>query len=381
MAESCMAVPVGALRERELGRARYGHLSTVAYDNRLESLRILYKHPIPNVTTPISCMDIDRVANSYLLCGGISGKIYLSNLNISDVYGPIAKEKFTLPDSLRHKYFVTSCQWYHDIRLFLSVSTGGDLTAWDLNSLEDLETYQICDSGKWRPQLHWNEVEKNNPLIAITDGTNHVRLYDLRVADCARQVRSKDSSIARAVRWLPSAHHVLFCGNNDGVLKVWDIRSARDALLTKTIRRDDCIRAMRFTSDGLFVVMVLYTGVVLLYDAVTLKRLGTFEFQDRRKWSEKMSNALDQFDIADEGSHIRVADLTRNSDPRIDATLTGHFSRVNACVYRPKYQQLYTAGADRNLLCWAPESERNRFHMEAETAVKKATMDDWSDDD
>uniref|UniRef100_A0A0N4YJ64 WD_REPEATS_REGION domain-containing protein n=1 Tax=Nippostrongylus brasiliensis TaxID=27835 RepID=A0A0N4YJ64_NIPBR len=94
-------------------------------------------------------------------------------------------------------------------------------------------------------------------------------------------------------------------------------------------------------------------------------------------------NSVDLFDsyCTIPSLQVFLQDLTRNSDPRIDATLTGHFSRVNACVYRPKYQQLYTAGADRNLLCWAPESERNRFHMEAETAVKKATMDDWSDDD
>lgn len=32
-----------------------------------------------------------------------------------------------------------------------------------------------------------------------------------------------------------------------------------------------------------------------------------FQIRDRRKWSEKMSNSLDQFAVADEGSFIRVA--------------------------------------------------------------------------
>ncbi|KAK6048651.1 hypothetical protein COOONC_13844 [Cooperia oncophora] len=108
-----------------------------------------------------------------------------------------------------------------------------------------------------------------------------------------------------------------------------------------------------------------------------------------------MSNALDHFAVSDEGSAIRVAlpigeDIVWirfskgfREESRVFhcSTLSGHLSRVNACVYRKGSQQLYSAGADRNVLCWAPESERNRLHLEAETAKATALSSDWSDDD
>ncbi|KAL6734939.1 hypothetical protein Aduo_005426 [Ancylostoma duodenale] len=381
---------------RELGLIRQSHLRALVHDERLDSLRILHKHPLENATAAVSCMDIDRVENSFLLCGGISGGIYLSNLLVSDLFGGERREKFTLPASFSHKHFVSSCQWYRDIRLFVSASSSGELTAWDLTSLCALESHSVCHSGKWRPQLHWNEVAKTNPLIAITNGSNNVPLYDLRVGGLAQEVRCAKGNVVRAVRWLPSKHHILFTGNNSGIISIWDIRSNRRSLSSTVTRDNDSVRGIRMTSDGYYLVAVLYTGSVILYDAVTMEELANYGFRDRRKWTEKMSNALEHFAIADEGSAVRVAlpvgddihwvrfSKGLRQEPRVApvSTLSAHLSRVNACVYRHGSQQLYTAGADRNVLCWAPESERTRLHLEAETAKKFAVMnDDWSDDD
>ncbi|EYB89690.1 hypothetical protein Y032_0228g2849 [Ancylostoma ceylanicum] len=211
---------------RELGLTRQARVKTVVHDERLDSLRILHKHPLENATAAVSCMDIDRVENAYLLCGGISGGIYLSNLLVRDFFGDERREKFTLPASLSHKHFVSSCQWYRDIRLFVSASSSGELTAWDLTNLCALESHIVCQSGKWRPQLHWNEVDKTNPLIAVTNGSNNVPLYDLRVGGLAQEVRCAKGNVVRAVRWLPSKHHILFTGDNSGVISIWDIRFA-----------------------------------------------------------------------------------------------------------------------------------------------------------
>ncbi|KHJ95767.1 hypothetical protein OESDEN_04279 [Oesophagostomum dentatum] len=66
-----------------------------------------------------------------------------------------------------------------------------------------------------------------------------------------------------------------------------------------------------------------------------------------------MSNALDHFAIADEGTSVRVAvpveddiDWIRFSrayhqEPQVSliSTLSAHLSRVNACVYRNGSQQ------------------------------------------
>ncbi|CAJ0606942.1 unnamed protein product [Cylicocyclus nassatus] len=380
---------------REKGLVRQSLIKNTLYDERLETLRILRKHHIENVSAAVSCMAIDRVENSFLLCGGISGALYLSNLLVSDFFGGERKEKLTLPASFSHKHFVTGCQWYRDIRLFVSTSSSGELTAWDLTSLSALETYNVCESGKWRPQLHWNEVDKTNPLIAITNGSNNVPLYDLRVGGLAQEVRTKRKTV-RAVRWLPSKHHILFCGDNNGLLSVWDVRSNRSALASRLIRPGNSIRGIRVTSDGNHLILVFYNGEVILCDAVTMKELAMYQIHRHRQWTEKMSNALDHFAISDEGTSVRVAlpvgddiDWIRFSrgfreeqSVTLTSTLSAHLSRVNACVYRYGSQQLYTAGADRNVLCWAPECERKRLQLEAESVkVSAITNDDWSDDD
>uniref|UniRef100_A0A158PCW3 WD_REPEATS_REGION domain-containing protein n=1 Tax=Angiostrongylus cantonensis TaxID=6313 RepID=A0A158PCW3_ANGCA len=213
----------------------------------------------------------------------------------------------------------------------------------------------------------------------------------------AQTLRINDTSVVGAVRWLPSKHHILFSGDNSGILARWDIRSNRGALSSTVIKKGTGIRGMRLTSDGKHLVVVLCSGAVILYDAVTMELLAKYESRNLRKLSEKMLHALGQFAICDEGTSIRVAlptgddiDWIRFSkvpgfrqEPRVIfcSTFSGHLSHVNACVYRIGSQQLYTAGSDRNVLCWAPESERHRLQLETETVKQSVLMNDWSDDD
>ncbi|RCN28266.1 hypothetical protein ANCCAN_25991 [Ancylostoma caninum] len=93
---------------------------------------------------------------------------------------------------------------------------------------------------------------------------------------------------------------------------------------------------------------------MIFYDAVTMKELDNYGFRDRRKWTEKMSNALEHFAIADEGSAVRVAlpvgddihwvrfskGLRHESRVPSVSILSAHLSRVNACVYRHGSQQV-----------------------------------------
>lgn len=395
METPCSTVPVSVVNERGLGLITQRCFRTIVCDNRLDSLRILHKHPLRDVSSPVSCMDIDKVENAFLLCGAASGRIYFSNLYHSDLYGSIQKEKFTLPENFRHKYFVSGCQWYNDIRLFVSASANGELTAWDLTNLSALESYKLGESGKWRPQLHWNEIDKLNPLIAVTNGTNHVLLYDLRIGGMAQTLRFKEAGIVTAVRWLPSKHHILFSGDANGVIARWDVRSNRGALSSTTIKKGSGIAGIRLTSDGKHFVVVLCDGTVILYDAVTMDALEKYESRNMSRAYEKTLYALSHFAICDEGTSIRVAlptgdniDWIRFSkgfrqEPPVSfcSILTGHLSHVNACVYRVGSQQLYTAGCDRNVLCWAPESERHRLQLKAETVKQSMLADDWSDDD
>ncbi|KAJ1358537.1 hypothetical protein KIN20_016981 [Parelaphostrongylus tenuis] len=349
METPCSAVSASLVNDRGLGRITQRSLRTIVCDNRLDSFRILHEYPLDSA---VSCMDIDRETNAFLLCGAVSGRIYLSNLYHSEYYGPNQKEKSILPGTFYHTHFVSGCQWYHDIRLFVTASTSGELLAWDLTSLRVLESYEICESGKWSPQLHWNEIDKTNPLIAVTNGTNRIPLYDLRVGDMAQTLRSKEAAIIRAVRWLPSKHHILFSGNDTGVVARWDVRSNREALSSIDLKKGVGIAGMRLTSGGKHLVVVFANSAVVLFDAVTMDVLAEYKPPLPRRLRTTLC-PLGHFAICDEGTAIRVAlplkddiDWIRFSkgfrqEPRVSicSTLSGHLSHVNACVYRVGSQQ------------------------------------------
>ncbi len=66
-------------------------------------------------------------------------------------------------------------------------------------------------------------------------------------------------------------------------------------------------------------------------------------------------------------------------------TLRGHYSPVNACLYRRNFEELYSAGSDRNLLIWVPKTDQNEMFIHEQAGGKKnwekLMEDSWSDDD
>ncbi|KJH50202.1 hypothetical protein DICVIV_03641 [Dictyocaulus viviparus] len=179
------------------------------------------------------------------------------------------------------------------------------------------------------------------------------------------------------------------------MISCWDVRSNRTALSSIVIRQKKAIKGLRLSSDGKHLIVVLHTGTVILCDAITMEVLAQYETKHPKKSNYEMSHAFGHVALCDEGSSIRVAlPLGDNvewisfskgyrQEPRFlySSTLIAHLSMVNACVYRNGSQQLYTAGSDNNVICWAPESEKNRLKLDAETVKKSLFMNDWSDDD
>lgn len=74
-------------------------------------------------------------------------------------------------------------------------------------------------------------------------------------------------------------------------------------------------------------------------------------------------------------------------------TLRGHFSQVNCCMRDANTQHLYSAGNDRNILSWLPQTDAvaaYEAHLTGGSTEAKvprftqriaATADTWSSDD
>uniref|UniRef100_A0A1I7XUB5 WD_REPEATS_REGION domain-containing protein n=1 Tax=Heterorhabditis bacteriophora TaxID=37862 RepID=A0A1I7XUB5_HETBA len=322
--------------------------------------RELGRHNFETLPSAVSCMDIDRKENAYLLCGSVTGNIYLSNLYAADLNRKA--ENITLLDSFQHKYFITDCQWYaDDIRLFITASTDKKLKVWDLANVKMIDALNCSDISSHRttPQIHWNEINRTNPLIAMAVGSTNIQLFDLRVGGIAQELRSRGSSGVCAVRWIPSDLHLLVTGDSNGGLAVWDTRSGRDALSKWNSGHVSAVGGIRFTNDGLYLVSGSTNREVVLWDANTMERINEYQVPGSYRYPETSI----RFTTCDEGPNIQVA-VPCNTD-----------------VTWIQFNRLYSASGDRQILCWASEYERKRVNLETESLRQQAIQDSWSDDD
>ena len=75
--------------------------------------------------------------------------------------------------------------------------------------------------------------------------------------------------------------------------------------------------------------------------------------------------------------------------------LQGHYSQVNGCIFHQDYQELYSAGSDRNILVWEPDmnmksqeiiktkvnTKESQKEVTTTDKVTAALADSWSSDE
>ena len=153
-----------------------------------------------------------------------------------------------------------------------------------------------------------------------------------------------------------------------------------------------------FTSDGLHLVTLGTDHKIRLWNTSTgkntLVNYGKIDNDSRKcvKFSITENCSEDVLFVPSFGD-ISMYDLF--SGDQIN-TLRGHFNQVNCCYFHPWSQELYSAGNDRNILVWCPETgtetayeeyikEENEAKRVGRTkiAAPKAsvTADTWSSDE
>ena len=74
------------------------------------------------------------------------------------------------------------------------------------------------------------------------------------------------------------------------------------------------------------------------------------------------------------GSVVQVLDLYSGAQVKL---LRGHLDTINACVFNPRLQELYTGADDASILVWAQEPLP--ISGDCDSTVAKEDADCWSD--
>lgn len=185
-----------------------------------------------------------------------------------------------------------------------------------------------------------------------------VELIDLRTGNKSHELRGHVGPVM-TVAWSPREGHVLATAGVDSRAHLWDVRSSAGPLCKldangRGLAHEGIINALKFTPDGLSILTLGFDKQLRHWNASTGNLVPI-------KYPRVKNNVMRHVQISIAGNAvfvptkncIRVMNLWTAEDSR---WLYGHFNRVNCCIYREAYQELYSGGSDRNVLVWRQES-------------------------
>ncbi|KAJ1647748.1 DNA excision repair protein ERCC-8 [Coemansia erecta] len=363
-------------------------------------------------TLPVHSLAIDRALNRFMLSAGADTSIQLYDLDCSETAVACAKQiapKQQVPSGAGHTRLVTSIEWYFaDCGMFSTGSFDNTLRVWDASNMTEACRFDL----EARVNRHQMSTTGAHMLIAVADESEHVRLCDLASGAFAQSLPVHGQG-TNAVAWSPTEPYVLATGGNDGSLKLWDIRQADSQLQHfsapsgPNARNQSPVRSgtqhagsldkkvgdMFFVKDGAHLVSIGIDHRLQKWLIAGSQSALLFDLQISVSSSSSMVNAGSAKSL--QATYTSASDeLTAGSEvafiPNGDTTvavidiangtqmalLDGHLSQTLCAAWRPGHLELFTGGADGNILKWCPPARE----MLSE-AQKRAQKDTWSEDE
>lgn len=176
----------------------------------------------------------------------------------------------------------------------------------------------------------------------------------------------------------------------DTSVKLWDVRRAKSCLVTLTepkkklapFAQSGGVNGIIFTPDGLHLLTYRTDGFISKWELSTEKkckiRFGAHENLAKRSVQMDVScGGREDLLFVPSNDEVHVLNVTSGVE---EMTLHAHYQNVNACVYSPHYQKLYSAGSDSQILSWEPQFG-SADEKEHENGFEDAFKDAWTDDE
>ncbi|KAF9389813.1 DNA excision repair protein ERCC-8 [Podila verticillata] len=312
--------------ERELGLVKANTFQAQIINRRIQNITLdpavsIQREHVGAVNT----IDIEEAEGRYLLSGGGDGNIYIYDLEESEQEDRrIIKSFASLNGNYnRHKGGISRVHWYpFDNGMFTTSSYDSTIKVWDTNAME---------------------------VITLTDST--VRLWDIR--------------------------------KSSACLCSLDFHNSNSPPLAETnVAHSRTVNGLSFTPDGLYLITTGHDDKMRLWNLHsgqnTLTNYGTMI---RNQYVNTLTplisplfsgSSYSVFHPSDDRT-ILMFDLLSGA---LVKRMRGAYGRCTALAWRPRTEEIYSAGNDHDILVWGPEkTDRD----EALRAI--ADTDTWSDSD
>ncbi|KAG0220477.1 DNA excision repair protein ERCC-8 [Mortierella sp. GBA43] len=299
----------------------------------------------------VNSIDIEEAEGRYLISGGGDGQIFIYDLEESE------REERRIINSTAsahmsdegHKGGISRVRWYpFDNGMFTTSSFDSTIKAWDTNAMEVATTFDL----KNKVYSHAMSSKATHGLIATSGSTDTtVRLWDIR----------KSSSCLCSL----------------------DLHNSNSPPLAETnTAHTRTVNGVAFTPDGLNLITTGHDDKMRLWNLYTGQNtLTNYGTMIRNQFVQNLMPLMSPlsagspsyvFHPSDDRS-ILMFDLL---DGSLVKRLTGSYGRITSLAWRPRTQEMYSAGNDHGILAWSPKS---MDHQDALKAI--ADQDTWSDSD
>ncbi|KAJ2635045.1 DNA excision repair protein ERCC-8 [Coemansia sp. RSA 1286] len=347
-------------------------------------------------TQPVHSLAIDRARGRFMLSAGADTSVQLYDLDSAETTATCARQiarKQQVPPGAGHTRLVTSVEWYFaDSGMFSTGSFDNTLRVWDAGEMTEACRF---DLGA-RVNRHQMSTTGAHMLIAVADESEHVRLCDLASGAFAQSLPVHGQGTS-AVAWSPTEPYVLATGANNGSVKLWDIRRTDSQRQHLPAPSDSKVGDLFFARDGIHLVSIgLGVGVgrrlrkwsvlgpsqgALVFDLPASAPAGAVaSAASARSLQAACTSASDGLTAGCEAVFVPNGDTAVAAMDVGDGTqlalLDGHLSQATCAAWRPGHLELFTGGADGNILVWCPPARETLSEAQAQ-----ARTDTWSDDE
>ncbi|KAG0370218.1 DNA excision repair protein ckn1 [Gamsiella multidivaricata] len=341
----------------------------------------------------VNTIDIEEAEGRYLVSGGGDGNVHVYDLDESE------REERRIIKSMAsahgssdgHKGGVSRVRWYpFDNGLFTTSSFDSTIKAWDTNTMEVACTFDLEN----KVYSHAVSSKATHGLIATASADPRIRLCDLKSGAFTHSLPGHQGTVL-SVEWSPRHEYLLASGSTDTTVRLWDIRKSSSCLCSLDLHNSNSpplaetnsahtrtVNGLNFTPDGLYLLTTGHDDKMRLWNLYTGQNtLTNYGTMIRNQFVHNLSPLISPisagsstyvFHPSDDRS-IYMFDLM---DGALVKRLTGSYGRVTALAWRPRTQEIYSAGNDHDILAWCPKSiDRD------DTLRAIADQDTWSDSD
>lgn len=277
-----------------------------------------------------------------------------------------------------HDFIITKVIWYElDTGIFFTSSYDKTVKVWDTNTQKSITSFKLFDKVNC---IALSPCAKNHGLIASGTNLSDVKMCDIRTGACIQYLSGHSGSIL-SVHWSPSNEYILASAGTDKTIKLWDVRTSKylltfDQFKTSTkryksktpISHHGAITSLVWSKDGRY-----------LYSSGTdneIKKWDIFNDENTMVSFPKIKNEIikpNQFCLSNLGNVLYFPngkDITffNTETGQKLGDLSAHYGVINSCIYHPEYEEVYSCGADYQILIWANEKKE-----------LIDDQDDWSD--